>query len=88
MAEAVSNAGAQVLEFGHFNDPGVLLAIIGLVITGLLMVRKVKGSLFIGIIATTVIGLLYGRYSIARTDYPKRFVPGTYLYEDGFCRTA
>jgi AGZA family xanthine/uracil permease-like MFS transporter len=60
MAEAVSNAGAQVLEFGHFNDPGVLLAIIGLVITGLLMVKKVKGSLFIGIIATTVIGYFMG----------------------------
>ncbi|HHU62845.1 MAG TPA: NCS2 family permease [Clostridiales bacterium] len=60
MAEAVSNAGSQVLEFGRFSDPGVLLAIIGLVITGILVVKKIKGSLFIGIIVTTIIGFFMG----------------------------
>ncbi len=81
MAEAVSNAGAQVLEFGHFNDPGVLLAIIGLVITGLLMVKKVKGSLFIGIIATTIIGFFMGV-----TQLPEQITLGGLSLEPTFMK--
>ncbi|MFU0800761.1 MAG: NCS2 family permease [Xylanivirga thermophila] len=60
MIGAVNNAGSQVLEFGNFADPAVLLAVIGLVITGILMVKQVKGALFIGILATTIIGIPMG----------------------------
>ncbi|HHV71339.1 MAG TPA: NCS2 family permease [Clostridia bacterium] len=42
------------------NDPGVLLAIIGLIITVVLLVLKVKGAILIGIIATTIIGIPMG----------------------------
>jgi len=37
-----------------------LLAVIGLIITVILYVRKVKGSIFIGIVATSIIGIIFG----------------------------
>lgn len=37
-----------------------LLAIIGIVITGALLVYKVKGALLLGIIATTIVGIPFG----------------------------
>ena len=43
-----------------FNQSGVLLAVIGLVLTVVLMVLKVKGAIFISIIATTLIGIPMG----------------------------
>lgn len=42
------------------NEPAILLAIIGLVITVVLMLLKVKGAILIGIIATSVIGYFMG----------------------------
>jgi AGZA family xanthine/uracil permease-like MFS transporter len=42
------------------NTPGVLLALIGIVITFVLLVLKVKGAIFISIIATTLIGIPMG----------------------------
>ena len=43
-----------------FNSSAILLACIGLVITIILLVRKVKGAYLIGIILTTIIGLPMG----------------------------
>ncbi len=42
-----------------------LLALIGLIITALLLVWKVKGAIFIGIIATTIIGIPMGQTTFA-----------------------
>jgi AGZA family xanthine/uracil permease-like MFS transporter len=39
------------------NNPVVFLSIIGLILTIVLLVLKVKGSILIGIIATTIIGI-------------------------------
>lgn len=43
-----------------FNDLGALLALLGVIITGILLLKKVKGSIIIGIIASTLIGILLG----------------------------
>lgn len=40
----------------NFKDPTAQLALIGLVITVILMIKKVKGSILIGILVTTFIG--------------------------------
>ncbi|MBR6747366.1 MAG: NCS2 family permease, partial [Clostridia bacterium] len=45
---------------GNILNPGTLLTLIGLLITGVLMAWKVKGAIFIGIIATTIIGIPMG----------------------------
>ena len=48
------------LTLGNIKDPGVLLALIGIVIMGFLLAKKVKGALLIGIILTTIIGIPMG----------------------------
>lgn len=49
--------GGGVPELVAFNKRGVLLALIGIAITFILLVLKVKGAIFISIIATTIIGI-------------------------------
>ena len=48
------------------NDPTVLLSIIGLILTITLLVFKVKGSILIGIIATTIIGIPMGVVDVSK----------------------
>lgn len=48
------------------NDPAVLLSIIGLILTIALLVFKVKGSILIGIVATTIIGIPMGIVDISK----------------------
>ncbi|HCC34859.1 MAG TPA: guanine permease [Ruminococcaceae bacterium] len=47
-----------------FNTTGIILALIGLVITVALITLKVKGAILIGIIATTIIGIPMGIVSV------------------------
>ncbi len=62
----LSNAGlvaaseATKVTLGDMGSAPVLLAIIGLVITGVLLAKNVKGALLIGIMATTAIGIPMG----------------------------
>ncbi|MDD2269083.1 MAG: NCS2 family permease [Eubacteriales bacterium] len=42
-----------------FNQASVLLAVIGIVLTIILLVTKVKGAILIGIVGTTILGVLY-----------------------------
>ena len=51
---------ATLVAMGSFQDPKVLLALIGLIITGFLMIKKVKGSILIGIFLTMLIGIPMG----------------------------
>lgn len=55
---------ATLVGFGDFTEPRTVLALIGLAITGILMVRKVKGSILIGIVVTTIIGIPMGIVSL------------------------
>jgi AGZA family xanthine/uracil permease-like MFS transporter len=49
-----------VPELSKFNTAGPLLALIGLAITVVLLLIKVKGALLIGIVASTLIGIPMG----------------------------
>jgi len=49
-----------VPELSKFNSAGPILALIGLVLTVVLMQLKVKGAMLIGIIAATIIGIPMG----------------------------
>ncbi len=51
---------ATLVGFGSFTDKHALLTLIGITITGILMSRNVKGSILIGIIVTTIIGIPMG----------------------------
>lgn len=58
-----------LLTMGNITSGAPLLAIIGIIITVLLMVFKVKGAILIGIIATTLIGIPMGITNATITDY-------------------
>lgn len=47
---------------------GALTALIGLVIMGVLHIKKVKGSIFLGIVSATVIGIPFGVTKISNFD--------------------
>ena len=51
---------STLVRLGNITEGNGLLAIIGLVITSVLVIRNVKGGLLIGILATTIIGIPMG----------------------------
>lgn len=53
-------AAGTIIGMGKLASPEALLALIGLIITGFLLAKKVKGGLFYGIVITTIIGLPLG----------------------------
>ena len=59
-AGLIQASPATIITRGNLSDKGPLLAIIGLLITGILMALKVRGSMLIGILITTLIGIPMG----------------------------
>ncbi|MEW6548140.1 MAG: NCS2 family permease [Spirochaetota bacterium] len=59
-AGIIVNNDATLVSLGQVTKGTALLAIIGLVITGVLLAMKVKGALLIGILATTLVGIPFG----------------------------
>ncbi len=59
-AGVVVASEATTIALGDFSNPATLLALIGLVITGVLVARKVTGGILLGILITTIIGIPMG----------------------------
>jgi AGZA family xanthine/uracil permease-like MFS transporter len=55
---SVQANAAAVPALVNFSNPAVLLALIGVIIIVVLMVLKVKGSILIGIVATSIIAII------------------------------
>ena len=68
------------LAMGSFHNPATMLSIIGLVITAILMARGIKGSLLIGIVATTLVGIPMGVTVIPESFSPFAMPNFTGLY--------
>ena len=49
-----------IVDLGAITTAGPLLTLIGLVITGILLAKNVRGALLIGMLATTIIGIPMG----------------------------
>jgi len=49
---------ATLVTLGNMHDIGTILFMVGLVVTALLIVKKVRGGLFIGILATYALGII------------------------------
>ncbi|MGL4346439.1 MAG: NCS2 family permease [Cellulosilyticaceae bacterium] len=56
--------GGTIVSLGNIVSGSGLLAILGILITGILLVRNVKGALFIGMIITAAIGIPLGVVSM------------------------
>ena len=59
-AGIVTSSESTFITLGDMHEPGVLLSLFGILLTAALMVRKVTGSLLIGILVTTIIGIPLG----------------------------
>jgi AGZA family xanthine/uracil permease-like MFS transporter len=60
--------GAPV-HVGNFHEPSVLLGIFAFLFIGVLMIKKIHGSILIGILFTTLLGFLFGV-----TKFPSEWV--------------
>lgn len=69
----MNNAGIIVsdpnnlLQLGNLKDPGVILALLGIVLTAGLVIKKVKGGILIGILGITFLGLFFVNPSTGTT---------------------
>src|SRR5690606_21477191 len=57
-AEIVIDDPATLVALGNLSNGSTLLAIFGVVITVILMVRNVKGAVFFGMIITAIVGMI------------------------------
>ncbi|MGD9929747.1 MAG: NCS2 family permease [Mangrovibacterium sp.] len=59
-AGVIVNNDAVLVGLGDMGSPSVLVAMFGIILTGVLLALKVKGALLIGIFAATVAGIPFG----------------------------
>lgn len=59
-AGIIVNNDATLVGLGSLGNPAALLAVIGLIITGVMIAFKIKGALLWGILASTIIGIPMG----------------------------
>lgn len=79
----LKNAGIVIgdkntlVRLGDFGSHSVWIALIGLITTGILLIRKVNGAILIGIVAATVFGIILGDVGLPSTviDMPPSMAP-------------
>ena len=79
-AGIIANNDATLVSLGEITKGGPLLGLIGLVITGLLVVKNVCGGLLVGILLTTLIGIPMGI-----TNY-QGIISAPHSISDIFCK--
>lgn len=66
MANIIVASDSNLVMLGDLTSPGVLLTLFGLIITVILMVRNIKGALFIGMVVTGVVAVLTNQLHIEK----------------------
>lgn len=56
----IVDSSATFVTLGYVNQPTVLLALLGVVITGALLKFRIRGALLIGVLIVTVLGIPFG----------------------------
>ncbi|GLB62025.1 NCS2 family permease [Cytobacillus sp. NCCP-133] len=59
-AGLIVNNDAVLVGLGDFTDGNVLLAIFGIAVTVVLMTKGINGGIFIGMVITTIVGMIVG----------------------------
>ncbi|WP_335872521.1 NCS2 family permease [Bacillus sp. 2205SS5-2] len=59
-AGIIVNNDAVLVGLGDLTNSATLLAIFGIIITVILVTRGVKGGIFFGLVATAVVGMIFG----------------------------
>ena len=65
----VNMSGGIVPGLPNFDNAPVLLAVIGLVLMTVLVVMNVRGAVLLGIVGTTIIGILMGVVDLSSIDW-------------------
>ncbi|TAJ71922.1 MAG: NCS2 family permease [Phenylobacterium sp.] len=73
---------ATLVALGDIHAPATVLALLGLAILSVLLVLKVRGAIFIGIVATAVLGWVLGLATWAPQPYSLEEMTGTALKLD------
>ncbi|MDF0479948.1 NCS2 family permease [Vagococcus sp. PNs007] len=77
-ATNVTLNGGIVPSLANFNNPGILLAIIGIILMIVLVLMDVKGAILIGIIGTTILGILMGVVDLSSVDSQKNSLANSF----------
>ena len=81
-AGIVSASPATFVTMGNLHDPAVLLAAFGILLSAVLLIKKVTGALLIGILVTTVIGIPLGVTHFSSVlDVPPNIAPVVMKFE-------
>lgn len=83
-AGIVSSNPSTFVTMGNLHDPAVLLACVGILLSAVLLIKKVTGALLIGILVTTVIGIPLGVTHFGSVlDVPPSITPIAMKFEWG-----
>ncbi|MBP1047445.1 NCS2 family permease [Enterococcus sp. BWM-S5] len=63
------NGDSIVPALGNFNNPGIILAVMGLVIMTILVVMNVRGAILLGILFTTILAIPMGVVDLSAIDW-------------------
>jgi len=73
---------ATLVGLGNLLAPGTLLALFGLLLTGALMIWRVRGAMLLGVVGTTLAGILAGVVKWAPQPYSVTAIAATFLKLD------
>lgn len=85
----LQNAGvitdaSTLVGLGDFSSPSVILALFCIILTLFLYARKVTGAIFIGMIATAVVGMVFSVIPIPESLVSMPAMPEVGAFLDGF----
>ncbi|WP_161979233.1 NCS2 family permease [Streptococcus sp. S784/96/1] len=66
---AIAANGGVVPAISTFTDPSVILAVIGLLLTAVLVIKNIRGAILIGIIVTTLLGIPMGVVDVSAVSF-------------------
>ncbi|MFV8214668.1 NCS2 family permease, partial [Streptococcus pluranimalium] len=66
---SIAANGGVVPAISTFTDPAVILAVIGLFLTAILVIKNVRGAILIGIIVTTLLGIPMGVVDLSSVSF-------------------
>tara|TARA_B100000614_G_scaffold258659_1_gene281441 strand:+ start:422 stop:1714 length:1293 start_codon:yes stop_codon:yes gene_type:complete len=86
-AGMIVNNDATLVSLGEFATPAVLVAVIGLIVTGALVALRVKGALLLGILGATLVGIPFGVTTVSEgfrlVSMPPSLAPVALQFEWG-----
>ena len=63
-AEIIVSNDATSVGLGDFAQPSVVVALFGIVVTFILVAKKIRGDIFIGLVATAIFGMIIGAVNV------------------------